>query len=48
MMLHSAISLRLGVGTYMGGMTSVQFKKKTILAVPLQLSFHRIPPWLGL
>ena len=42
-MLRSAISLRLGVGTYMGGMTSVQFKKN-ILGVPLQLSFHRIPP----
>ena len=47
MMLHNAISLKLVVGTYMGGATSV-YNGKNILGVPLGLSFQRIPPWFGL
>ena len=47
LMFHDAISLKVVVGTYMGGATSV-YNEKNILGVPLGLSFHRKPPWLGL
>ena len=43
----NAISLKHIVGTYMGGNTPV-CNTENILGVPIGLSFHKIPPWLGL
>ena len=48
--IRNAVSLKLVVGTYIGGATPL-YNGKNILGVPLGLSFYRIPripPWLGL
>ena len=50
LMFRNVISLKLVVGTYMGGATPV-YNGKNILGVHLGFSFYRIPrvpPWLGL
>ena len=46
MMFCNAISVKLVVGTYMGRATPGH-NEKNILEVPLELSFYRIPSWVG-
>ena len=47
LIFRNAISLKLVVGTYMGGATPV-YNGKNILEVPVRLYFHRMPPQLSL
>ena len=42
----NAISVKLVVGTYMGR-TTPGHSEKNILEAPLELSFYRIPSWVG-